>query len=73
MGFVSLDENKVRFTDGRHRVSWLRDRGVTALPLQVPPGQAREFERRFGRDPAIHLARGARSRDEYRSVNRAFY
>jgi len=48
MGFVSLDENKVRFTDGRHRFSWLRDRGVTALPLQVPSGQANDFERRFG-------------------------
>lgn len=48
MGFASLDGDEVWFTDGRHRFSWLRDHGVIALPLQVPPSQAGEFARRFG-------------------------
>ena len=45
---ATFDESAVVFTDGRHRFAWLRDQGVEALPLQVPPRQATRFVRRFG-------------------------
>jgi len=48
MGCASLEDAAVLFTDGRHRFAWLRDKGVKALPLQVPPDQAGDFLRRFG-------------------------
>src|ERR1017187_2127196 len=33
---VCLDHSEeIVFTDGRHRFAWLRDRGCTALPMQV--------------------------------------
>ena len=46
---VCFDESgAVGFTDGRHRVAWLRDHGVTTLPLSVPQRQAARFRRAFG-------------------------
>lgn len=48
--WVTLDagDGEVDFTDGRHTFAWLRDHGVTALPVQVPPSQAASVEARFG-------------------------
>ncbi|MCW2349167.1 hypothetical protein [Sphingobium sp. B12D2B] len=54
MGFASFDGNAFGFTDGRHRFSWLRDHGVSVLPLQVPLDQAERFEREFG--TTVHLS-----------------
>jgi hypothetical protein len=46
---VCLDHSgEISFTDGRHRFAWLRDRGCTALPIQVPPDQADLIAERFG-------------------------
>lgn len=45
---VSIEDDIVGFTDGRHRFAWLRDHGVLAIPVQVPADQAHEFEQRFG-------------------------
>lgn len=48
MLIASLDGDQASFTDGRHRFSWLRDHGVVALPLQIPPSQAGLFAQKFG-------------------------
>ena len=46
---VCLDrKQEISFTDGRHRFAWLRDHGVEAIPLQVPPDQAKMIVTRFG-------------------------
>ena len=47
MAFVSLDDDIPIFTNGRHRYSWLRDHGVTAMPFQVSPGASANFGRLF--------------------------
>jgi hypothetical protein len=39
---------QIAFTDGRHRFAWMRDHGVTALPITVAPNEATEFTKRFG-------------------------
>ena len=38
----------ISFMDGRHRFAWLRDRGVQALPVRVPPEQADIINAVFG-------------------------
>lgn len=38
----------VGFGNGRHRFSWMRDHGVTALPVLIPVEDAEAFEERFG-------------------------
>ncbi|MFM0265601.1 hypothetical protein [Paraburkholderia sediminicola] len=46
---LCLDEDGVpSFTDGRHRFAWLRDHGLRSLPIEVPFGQSKVFEARFG-------------------------
>lgn len=47
MAFASLEDDIATFTNGRHRYSWLRDHGVTAIPLQVSPGASADFARLF--------------------------
>lgn len=42
------DDGIITFTDGRHRVAWLRDRGAEALPVEAPPDQAATIRARFG-------------------------
>jgi hypothetical protein len=42
------DAGDITFTDGRHRVAWLRDHGAIALPVGVPPDEAATIETRFG-------------------------
>jgi len=44
---ASLDEGTILFTDDRHRFSWLRDQGVVAIPIQISPLEAAEFEQLF--------------------------
>lgn len=34
---IWINEEGVGFTDGRHRFAWLRDRRVSAIPVQVSP------------------------------------
>jgi hypothetical protein len=38
----------VAFGNGRHRFSWCRDHGVTALPVTVNPDDRIEFHRLYG-------------------------
>ncbi len=45
---ASNDDHAVCFINGRHRFAWLRDRGVRAMPMQVPPSEAEWFEKEFG-------------------------
>lgn len=42
------EHGAVSFTNGRHRFAWLRDHGLTALPIEVPKDQAEMFKVRFG-------------------------
>lgn len=44
---ATINESHVSFVDGRHRFSWLRDRGVSSVPLQVAPGLRDAFNTRF--------------------------
>lgn len=48
MPIVSLNGDGIAFTDGRHRFAWLRDHGVSAIPVQVPPEEATKFKKQFG-------------------------
>lgn len=41
-------DGEISFTDGRHRFAWLRDHGVTALPIDVDPDEVVTIEERFG-------------------------
>lgn len=41
-------DGAVSFSDGRHRVAWLRDHGATALPVAVPRGDAEILAKNFG-------------------------
>jgi hypothetical protein len=41
-------DGDINFTDGRYRFAWLRDHGVTALPIDVDPDEAVTIEARFG-------------------------
>ncbi len=40
--------DSVAFTDGRHRVAWMRDHGATAIPVVTDADRAKEFETKFG-------------------------
>lgn len=44
---VSLVDGNVEFTDGRHRFAWLRDHGLTALPVEVGAECEPDFRSRF--------------------------
>jgi hypothetical protein len=44
---LALDD-QISFTDGRHRFAWLRDHGVTALPIDVDGDELARIEKRFG-------------------------
>ena len=46
--WVGLEDGEIAFTNGRHRFAWLRDHGVTSIPIDVDPADAKEFLRRFG-------------------------
>jgi len=48
MSHVCLWEGGVSFTDGRHRFSWCRDRGVRALPVTATPRDAALIAKRYG-------------------------
>lgn len=43
-----VEGGRPSFTDGRHRFAWLRDHGLAALPIEVPPSEAENFSIRFG-------------------------
>ena len=44
MPSVSLPDGHLTFADGRHRFAWLRDHGVTALPVTISHGWVRQLE-----------------------------
>jgi hypothetical protein len=48
MPHIGADGRCVSFTDGRHRFTWLRDRGVVALPVSVAPCEFFSMARRYG-------------------------
>lgn len=45
---LDMHTDEIAFSDGRHRFAWLRDHGVRALPLMVPPDQSASIKSRFG-------------------------
>lgn len=47
---VSFNDGKVEFTDGRHRFAWLRDHGLTALPVEVGAERETAYRRCFETD-----------------------
>ena len=47
---ASLVDGKVEFTDGRHRFAWLRDHGLTALPVEVGAECEAAYRRCFETD-----------------------
>jgi hypothetical protein len=47
----------VSFTDGRHRVAWLRDRGVEALPVATVPDDTATVEALFGTTARTSIVR----------------
>jgi hypothetical protein len=54
-------EEPISFTDGRHRFAWARDHGVTSLPVQVPPKEARAIGAMFGTE--VHVSEWIDPRD----------
>ncbi len=58
MTFACFGAEGLLFGDGRHRFSWLRDHGVLALPIQIPPDQAEAFEREFGTPLRVSILHG---------------
>jgi hypothetical protein len=48
MSRVALLNGEPSITDGRHRLAWFRDQGVTALPVVIAKGQAAALARSFG-------------------------
>ncbi|MBC6982870.1 hypothetical protein [Caulobacter sp. 17J80-11] len=48
MAEVFLNGGFPEFSNGRHRVAWLRDHGLRAFPLATNPDLAAEFTERFG-------------------------
>lgn len=50
MLFAVICDDSVEFGEGRHRFAWLRDRGVEAIQLQIPPDQEHHFIVQFGTD-----------------------
>lgn len=53
---MAIEGGVVSFSDGRHRFAWLRDHGVQAMPVQVSPEQAQEFQERFGVVERVSIA-----------------
>lgn len=48
---INLNSNdRIAFTDGRHRFSWLRDHGAKAIQFQVPTADADELMALLGTD-----------------------
>lgn len=53
---VTVDtEGRVGFTNGRHRYAWLRDQGLTAIPVAMTP-ESVEHAKRHGYLAAVKLA-----------------
>lgn len=48
MPHVFLLNGKISFSNGRNRFSWLRDRGVKALPVTTDPEEAVALRRAVG-------------------------
>jgi hypothetical protein len=48
-------DRQISFTDGRHRFAWLRDHGVTAVPIDVDPDEAKKIEKRFGTTKRVSI------------------
>ncbi len=42
------DKGEISFINGRHRFAWMRDNGVTKLPVAVPAGDAKAVQAKFG-------------------------
>ncbi len=59
MCVASREGDTACFTDGRHRFAWLRDRGLPAMPIQVPPEDADWFVRRFGSSARVSILPGS--------------
>lgn len=50
---VSIEHGEIIFTDGRHRVAWLRDHGLYCMPFEVGDDCAAEFEKLFGTNARV--------------------
>lgn len=62
MPHVGLHGGEIEFSDGRHRLAWLRDHGLIALPMTVSREAQNEFRGRF--ETAIRVGRVAASDSE---------
>ncbi|MBS3951672.1 MAG: hypothetical protein KGZ88_01830 [Methylomicrobium sp.] len=45
---LGIVNNVIEFNDGRHRFAWLRDHGVTVMPVHVDPDKVELVKNRFG-------------------------
>ena len=54
---IGLYKGQIEFTDGYHRVAWLRDHGVKDLPVTASsdPGQSDEIEKLFGTEARVSI------------------
>ena len=50
-------DGEIGFTDGRHRFAWLRDHGVTSMPINVDPDVAEVIRKRFGTAERVSIYR----------------
>lgn len=55
MPHISLRDMKISFADGRHRFAWLRDHGVTALPVTVSHGWVKQLESLAGTTERVSI------------------
>lgn len=45
---LGIVDDVIEFNDGRHRFAWLRDYGVTVMPVHVDPDKVELVKNRFG-------------------------
>lgn len=45
---LGIVDDVIEFNDGRHRFAWLRDHGVTVMPVHVDPDKVELVKNRFG-------------------------
>ena len=50
---LTLDAGRPEFSDGRHRVAWLRDNGADAVPVTTSPANSIAMQELFGTDMRV--------------------
>lgn len=54
---LNLDGTEPAFTDGRHRLAWLRDHGADAVAVTTSPSDADRLRALFGSDLRVTVYR----------------